>query len=148
MNRIKCLRASRSLTQAKFAELFFVDQTAVSNWEKEKNNIDLKTLEQISEVFQVPIEFIIGKPFELKLPLKKWRNDQLEDYEHAGDAKDYILFKFGRGYFPKKGEDSTAPTSIDESRAALFRDIDQMDEEQIKDLENYVDFLKSRKKSQ
>ena len=63
MNRIKCLRQYKSLSQAAFGKLFNVDQTAVSNWEKEKNSIDIKVAQAISEYFSVPLEFIYGKEF-------------------------------------------------------------------------------------
>ena len=105
MNRIKCIRSALKMSQTTFAQLFHVDQTAVSNWEKGKNGIDYGIAEQISEHFHVPVEFIYGKPFSIKRPFAKWHDDELEDYEHApADAKPFIEFTHGKGYFPTSYE--------------------------------------------
>ena len=102
MNRIKCLRKQANLSQLLFGKIFHVDQTAVSNWENEKNNIDIDVTVQIADYFKVPIEFVLGKAFSLRVPKEFWFEDQLEDLIEA-DKKgysDYVLFKHGKGYFP------------------------------------------------
>ena len=101
MNRIKCLRKSRKMSQAEFAKTFHVDQTAVSNWENDKNNIDIKTLEQIAEYFSVPIEFVTGKPFSLRIPFNSWDSSEKAEYYDAEKKgfEDIVLFKVGCGYF-------------------------------------------------
>lgn len=110
MNRIKCLRIFRGMSQASFGQLFNVDQTAVSNWEKEKNSIDVKTVERIAEMFSVPMEFVYGKEFSVKRPMDQWYEDELEDYKSTADiAKDYLLFRFGKGYFSSHSDDSNSP---------------------------------------
>lgn len=100
MNRIKCLRVEKGLSQTAFGKLLNVDQTAVSNWETGKNNIDIKIIEKISNQFSVPMDFVYGKNFLLKRPIDEWHPSEREDYANAPDViKDYLLFKFGRGYF-------------------------------------------------
>lgn len=100
MNRIKSIRTFYRLSQAKFGELFHVDQTAVSNWERGKNDIDIKTLEQIADYFKLPIEYIIGKEFDLKYPQSQWREDNWEDFYSANeDSRELLKFKIGKGYF-------------------------------------------------
>ena len=109
MNRIKCLRLSRRMSQIDFARLFHVDQTAVSNWEKEKNGIDPIIAVKIAEYFNVPLEFVYGKPFFVKRPFINWNSDELEDYDHASpEAKPLLEFKFGKGFF-HASEDEEKP---------------------------------------
>jgi transcriptional regulator with XRE-family HTH domain len=115
MNRIKCLRRSRKLTQAALAAELHVDQTAVSNWEKGKNNIDIQTMKTIADMFSVPIDFVCGRPFNVKRPMSQWHPSMIEDYENAGDAKDYLLFKFGLGYFEDHSDtENEKPTVVDD----------------------------------
>ena len=109
MNRIKSIRTFYRLSQATFGELFHVDQTAVSNWERGKNDIDIKTLEQIADYFKLPIEYIIGKEFDLKYPQSQWREDNWEDFYSANeDSRELLKFKIGKGYFIAES-DSPAP---------------------------------------
>ena len=100
MNRIKCIRTYHNLSQTAFAALFGVDQTAVSNWEKGKNSIDIKIVEKIAQHFSLPMDFIYGTPFELSRPQSTWHRSEIEDYVNApAEIKDYILFKYGKGIF-------------------------------------------------
>jgi transcriptional regulator with XRE-family HTH domain len=111
MNKIKCLRSVRGISQADFGKLFNVDQTAVSNWEKGKNSIDIKILEKISEEFGVPMEFVYGKDFSITRPMSEWHASQVEDFKNAHpEAKDYLRFKYGRGTFNTNAENEKEPT--------------------------------------
>lgn len=152
MNRIKCLRLSRSLTQAQFAKLLHVDQTAVSNWENEKNNIDIKILETISEQFNVPIEFVIGKSFKVNIPVEKWYPDQVEDYRKAKGFEDLLLFKFGRGTFAEYDDsdltNNTGAVLTADTRSAIIEKLSTMTPDQLKNAEQYIDFLASQTQNQ
>lgn len=136
MNRIKSIRTFYRLSQAKFGELFHVDQTAVSNWERGKNDIDIKTLEQIADYFKLPIEYIIGKEFDLKYPQSQWREDNWEDFYSASeDSRELLKFKIGKGYFIPEAE---LPTSeepqLSDSEVALlelFRSVSSEDQELV-----------------
>ena len=100
MNRIKCIRVHEHLSQAAFAKLLNVDQTAVSNWENDKNSIDIKIAEIISNKFSLPMDFIYGAPFELAVPTDKWHKSVLDDLNSAPEVtRDLILFREGKGYF-------------------------------------------------
>lgn len=91
---------SRGMSQTTFGKLFNVDQTAVSNWETGKNNIDIKIIDKIADEFSVPMDFVCGKNFMVTRPFDEWHRSEQEDYENAHPAiKDLLLFKFGRGYF-------------------------------------------------
>lgn len=59
MNQIKSIRVSAGLTQAQFAQMLNVHQTAVSQWEQEKTKPDLETVKRISELFHVSVDYIL-----------------------------------------------------------------------------------------
>ena len=119
MNRIKCIRIVKGYSQAKFGEIFNVDQTAVSNWENEKNNIDVKIIEKISEYFDLPMDFVCGREIILQRPISEWYPDEIEDYEKAPEIiKDYILYKFGRGIFANHEN----PVNADSTQQLDFSD--------------------------
>ena len=116
MNRIKCLRMAKRMSQKQLADALFVNQSAVSHWENGSNGVDFEFIEKISKLFSVPVSFVMGESFKLRRPQSEWRDDEIEDYDHARDEKDYLMFKYGQGYFdsdpPKK---ESAPTDIDQS---------------------------------
>ena len=100
MNRIKCIRVVKGYSQAKFGEIFNVDQTAVSNWENEKNNVDIKLLENMANYFDIPMDFICGREIIPLRPQTYWHESELQDYKNAPEViKDYLLYKFGIGVF-------------------------------------------------
>ena len=99
-NRMKAIRLYRELTQKEFAKMLNVDQTAISNWETQKNNPDLSIATKVSEDFKLPLDFIYGKEFIITRPIVKWRADERKDMENANPkARDVFLFKYGRGVF-------------------------------------------------
>ena len=53
---IRDLRLKNRLSQRQLAEKLFVQHTTISNWEKDLRNINLDQLEQIAEIFDVPLE--------------------------------------------------------------------------------------------
>ncbi len=113
MNRIKCIRMYHGLSQTAFGNLFGVDQTAVSNWEKGKNSIDIKIVEKISQHFSLPMDFIYGTPFELSCHKSSWHKSQIEDYINApSEIKDYLLFKYGKGVFHSVPEEEKSTESL------------------------------------
>lgn len=111
MNRIKCIRIYNGLSQIAFGKIFSVDQTAVSNWENGKNNIDVKTVEKISNHFSLPMDFIYGLPFKVSYPIEQWHTSLIEDYNNAPEVvKDLILFKHGKGYFHETYQETNEKT--------------------------------------
>lgn len=101
-NRIKCLRKLRNLSQTDFAKEFNVEQTAVSNWEQGRNNIDISIASKIAEEYKVPVEFVYGFKFEIRRPTQEWHEDELEDMNNEdAECRDFFLFRFGRGFFPQ-----------------------------------------------
>ena len=148
MNRIKCIRAYFKMSQSEFAKRFHVDQTAVSNWEKEKNNIDIKIMQLISEEFKIPIEFILGKQFVLRVPLEEWSEEQKKDYENvSAAAKDFVLYRYGKGFFPEfhSDEEALVSISLEENKLIYNRNgkniIKRFSKDQIKLVHAFIDNL-------
>ena len=62
--RIKELRLKKSMTQAELAELLFVSDRTISKWEQERGNPDINTLEALSTILSVSIDYLItGKEY-------------------------------------------------------------------------------------
>lgn len=59
MNRIKALRESRNLSQAKLAELLHFNQTAVSQWERGTTSPSIEALKKIARLFNVSIDYLV-----------------------------------------------------------------------------------------
>ena len=138
-NRIKCLRKLRNLSQTDFAKEFNVEQTAVSNWEQGRNNIDISIASKIAEEYKVPVEFVYGFEFEIRRPIQEWFEDELEDMNKEDpEARDFFLFRFGKGFFsqthhPENTPDFASPkakqiTEIEEKILELYRKHPEMQE--------------------
>jgi len=56
---IKKLREKKGLTQLDLAERLNVTRQAISNWETEKTQPDIDTLQKIAQVFEVSVEEVI-----------------------------------------------------------------------------------------
>lgn len=62
---LKDLRIKNNLTQDEMAEKLFVTRQAVSRWENGETVPNTETLKQISSVFDVSINTLLGKPRRL-----------------------------------------------------------------------------------
>ena len=151
-NRIKILRKSAGLSQTDFARLFSVDQTAVSNWEKGKNSIDMATADKIADYFCVPVEFVYGKPYRITRPLSLWSEAEGLAYDRAKneETRSYLEFINGRGVFDKSGTtvstkgESPTPTE-DEIKISLFGGSSEVTDEMWDEVKKFVEFIKSKK---
>ena len=56
MNKIKELRLSKKLSQQQLAKILFVNQTAVSQWERGATTPNLQLLTKIADYFNVSID--------------------------------------------------------------------------------------------
>lgn len=62
-NNIQKFRKAKNMTQDQLAEELNVTRQAVSNWETNKTQPDIETLEKLAEVLEVSIEELIyGEP--------------------------------------------------------------------------------------
>ena len=99
-NRIRCLRKLYRLSQEEFAKRYNVAQTAVSNWEVFRNNIDISIAAKIAKDYKVPVEFVYGFEITVTRPIEQWTPDEIEDMNRAGsECRDYFLLKYGKGFF-------------------------------------------------
>lgn len=62
MKNLKQLRKSRNLTQKELADLLLVNQTAVSQWEREVTSPGHNTLVRLAEVLNVSLDHLMGRP--------------------------------------------------------------------------------------
>lgn len=60
MNKYRQLRKERNLSQANLAERLGVSQTAVSQWETDKNYPDINTIKQLAEIYSVTTDYLLG----------------------------------------------------------------------------------------
>jgi len=60
MNRIKNIRKALGYTQAKFASILNVSRTTVTMWETQGTEPDFETLCKISDIFDIPSDYIVG----------------------------------------------------------------------------------------
>ncbi len=60
-NRLKLLRSSRNITQARLAELLEIDPRAYNRWERGGNVPHLDTLIRIADLLQVTLDELVGR---------------------------------------------------------------------------------------
>lgn len=68
MNRIKQLRMEAGILQADLAQQLKVRQNTVSTWETGRSEPDLDALRELSRIFGVSIDYILGNT-NIKKPL-------------------------------------------------------------------------------
>ncbi len=59
--RLKLLRKSRSITQARLAKLLEIDPRAYSRWERGDNVPHVDTLVKIADILQVTLDELVGR---------------------------------------------------------------------------------------
>lgn len=62
MNRIKSLRTSLEMKQSDLARRLQVRQNTISNWETGRTEPDSVTLQKLAEIFDVSVDYILGRP--------------------------------------------------------------------------------------
>ena len=60
-NNIAQLRKSREWTQAELAEMLCYSDKTISKWERGDSTPDVEMLYQLSELFEVPIEYFFSE---------------------------------------------------------------------------------------
>lgn len=61
MNKIKELRTSKGYSQKELADILFVNQTAVSQWERGITTPNKNTLFSMCELFNCSTDYILGR---------------------------------------------------------------------------------------
>lgn len=77
MNRLKELRRERKLRQKDLASRLHISQSAISDYEKQKRVIDLKTAEMLADYFGVSLDYFAGRskyrnPGSVTLKMQKY----------------------------------------------------------------------------
>ena len=111
MNKYRQLRKERNLSQANLAERLGVSQTAVSQWETDKNHPDINTIKQLADIYSVTTDYLLGvdssrlkKDNEIVVYTRvpagvEWANiEERAGYEELGvkmleNGKTYVGFK-------------------------------------------------------
>lgn len=84
MNRIKELRKSKKLTQVAFCKIIGITQGALSGWENERYEPDLKSLHKMADYFEVTVDYLLGRESD-----ESNRSTQLNDkYDNQLSARD------------------------------------------------------------
>ena len=60
MNNIKLLRKEKKLSQKQLADILFVNQTAISQWERGETSPNKTTLEKMCDFFDTTSDYILG----------------------------------------------------------------------------------------
>lgn len=68
--RLFFLREDKDLTQNDLAEIFNVDRSLISKWERNLNSVPLKQLNKYANYFNVSLDYLIGLT-DSKEPTKK-----------------------------------------------------------------------------
>lgn len=106
MNIIKQLRKEKKLSQSKLANLLNVHQTAVSQWEQGRTMPDIEILKQLSNLFGVSIDYILGNESEntiskvIKIPVlgRVAAGIPIEAVEEIIDYEELSLKEFNPEY--------------------------------------------------
>lgn len=116
MNVIRELRKSKKLSQKQLADMLFVNQTAVSQWERNVTTPNSVTLKKLSELFDVSIDYILGNETSTNAP-----GDVLTERDNRDIAKDLdsIMEKLSRG---EAGPASYNGEELDPEAAELFKE--------------------------
>ena len=60
-SRLKALRLSKNLTQEKFANIFYLNKSSISKYEKDKNLPENQLLIKIADFFDVSVDYLLCK---------------------------------------------------------------------------------------
>ena len=79
--RLKELRDSKRMSQAKLVKAIGVSQSTVGMWENGKNHPEHNTLLKIAEYFEVPVDYLVGK--EVIKPENTRKATRINVYGHV-----------------------------------------------------------------
>lgn len=76
-NNITSLRKSKNWTQAELAELLNYSDKTISKWERGESTPDVEIIYQMSQLFDVPIDYFFKEPNENQPALTKKTNEYI-----------------------------------------------------------------------
>ena len=122
-NRLKIMRKIKRLTQQEVANAFNVSQNTYSYWENGKVNLDNDMLSKLAEFYGVSIDFLLGRKYQVTIPVEKWHPSLQEEYK-SGDLylREYMEYKYGGSIFtlspPEK--DITIKNEVDVGELEMY----------------------------
>ena len=122
MNRIRTIRKSKGLTMKQLGAAVGAAESTVSHWETNQREPDIETLNRLAEYLNVSIDFLIGRPYTLTVPVERWHKSLQQDYAKASkEEKICMEYKYGGVVFDcdKLG---IAPAFTEEERALGLSD--------------------------
>ncbi|MGL4606520.1 MAG: helix-turn-helix domain-containing protein [Eubacteriaceae bacterium] len=78
--RLKALRISKRLTQEKFANLFYLNKSSISKYEKDKNLPENQLLIKIADFFEVSVDYLLCRTDQNKLLPSNPKPTTCEDF--------------------------------------------------------------------
>lgn len=93
MNRLKELRIQHGYkSQKELADVLFVNQTAVSQWERGVTTPSSQMLQHLSELYHVSVDYLLGRTDQMeKLPAESEELKAPEGYERLTSANRMIV---------------------------------------------------------
>ena len=86
-NRIYELRKSEKLSQEKLAEKIGVTRQTISNWELNESSPDLKQAKELSKVFNISLDELVGNP---KRDISYEKINKIEDMLPIARLDEYL----------------------------------------------------------
>ncbi len=112
MNRIKDLRLEKDISQSNLAKLLNTSQQAVSFYEIGKRDPDIKTLELLSDYFNVSIDYLLCKS-DIKNPDKIINDYNLLSEDSKKELEKYIQLLKMKDMLEKNKDDIPLSTNQD-----------------------------------
>ena len=97
MLQIKNLRKEKNITQEQLAEKFEVDRVTVSRWENGVNDPPIEALVEMSEMFEVTTDYLLGKT-SIRTPITTIAAHRSDDFrkelppEKVAEIDNFIKF--------------------------------------------------------
>ncbi|WP_368916778.1 helix-turn-helix domain-containing protein [Staphylococcus haemolyticus] len=95
--QIQKLRKSKNMSQEKLAEKLEVSRHSISNWEREVNNPDLKTILEITKLFNISLNQLI-KGVEI-MEINKYVYSAFAIFLGGFGAHKFYIKKINKQYF-------------------------------------------------
>jgi len=102
--RLKALRISKRLTQENFANLFYLNKSSISKYEKDKNLPENQLLIKIADFFEVSVDYLLCRTDQPKLlpnnPKPMTCEEFLKSYVFSNEEVDSFssYFSFPESY--------------------------------------------------
>ncbi len=120
--KIRELRNQAGLTQKELAEKLYKSESAVRMWELGKSEPDIGTIVKLSEILNVAVEVLLNV-----------------DKNNLSDPDKVLLGAVN--YFVEHPEDPR-----EKKKQELYALMDQLDEDQLQQINDYIEFLANKKK--